>query len=66
MPMNGLPPGILKPPASLPEGEAGEPVEHGWMGPAPGTIILVFVFLLAFMTYYFVNWKMLSFIWKIG
>jgi hypothetical protein len=42
---------------------------HGnksWMGPAPGTFILVFVFLAAFMTYFFVNWKMLSFLWKIG
>jgi hypothetical protein len=64
MPMNGLPPGILNPPPSLQDGD--EPVEHGWMGPAPGTIVLVFIFLLAFMTYYFVNWKMLSFIWKIG
>jgi hypothetical protein len=66
MPMNGLPPGILKPPSPLPEGEAGVPVEHGWMGPAPGTIVLVFIFLAAFVTYYFVNWKMLTFLWKIG
>jgi hypothetical protein len=26
----------------------------------------VFVFLAAFMTYFFVNWKILSFLWKIG
>jgi hypothetical protein len=24
------------------------------------------VFLLAFMLYYFANWKLLSFLWKIG
>jgi hypothetical protein len=36
------------------------------MGPAPGTLVLVFVFLAAFMLYFFVNWKVLSFVWKIG
>jgi hypothetical protein len=66
MPWNGLPPGLLKPPSSLPADETPVLREHGWMGTAPGTVVLVFVFLLAFMTYYFVNWKMLSFIWKIG
>jgi hypothetical protein len=33
---------------------------------APGTMILVLVFLAAFATYYFANWKLLSFVWKIG
>lgn len=65
MPMYGLPPGITSPPPPLPAGEA-EPPEHPWMGPAPGTFVLVFVFLAAFVTYFFVNWKMLSFLWKIG
>jgi len=27
---------------------------------------LVFVFLAAFMLYYFTNWKLLSFVWRIG
>ncbi len=36
------------------------------MGQAPGTMILVLVFLAAFAIYYFTNWKMLSFVWKIG
>jgi cytochrome c oxidase subunit 1 len=36
------------------------------MGPAPGTIVLVFVFLVAFIVYFFVNWKILSFLWRIG
>jgi hypothetical protein len=33
---------------------------------APGTLILVFVFLAVFATYYFTNWKILSSVWKIG
>jgi hypothetical protein len=69
MPWYGIPPGLTNPPRPLPVSESGEPlepVEHGWMGPAPGTVILVFIFLAAFVTYYFVNWKMLSFLWKIG
>ena len=38
----------------------------GVMGPAPGTIVLAFVFLTAFIVYFFVNWKILSFLWRIG
>jgi len=32
----------------------------------PGTVVLVFIFLTTFIVYFFVNWKILSFIWKIG
>ena len=32
----------------------------------PGTLVLVFVFLAAFAVYYFVNWKLLSVVWKVG
>ena len=39
---------------------------RGLWGPAPGTLVLVSVFLLAFVLYYFVNWKLLSFVWKVG
>jgi hypothetical protein len=39
---------------------------RGILGPAPGTIALVFVFLAAFVIYFFVNWKILSFLWRIG
>jgi len=28
--------------------------------------VIVFIFLAAFMLYFFVNWKVLSFVWKIG
>ena len=31
-----------------------------------GRCVLVGVFLLAFMLYYFTNWKLLTFLWKIG
>ena len=27
---------------------------------------LVLIFLAAFVTYYFVNWKLLSDVWKVG
>ena len=39
---------------------------HGGQSGAPGTVILVFVFLAVFILYYFANWKVLSMIWKIG
>lgn len=65
MPWYGLPQGLTNPPPPLPDDEV-HPVDHGWMGPAPGTVILVFIFLAAFVTYFFVNWKMLSFLWQIG
>ncbi len=66
MAFHGLPQGLLKPPPPLPE-DAGENLkEYGKLGPAPGTMILVFIFLAAFATYFFANFKMLSFIWKVG
>ena len=48
------------------ENERLHGVESGAMGPAPGTLVLVLVFLAAFITYYFVNWKLLSVVWKVG
>ncbi len=65
MALHGVPQGIVSPPTSTPRSEdAGD--EHGIGGRTPGTVILVFVFLLAFVLYYFVNWKLLSFVWRIG
>jgi len=29
-------------------------------------VVLVGVFFLAFVTYYFANWALLSFVWKVG
>jgi hypothetical protein len=66
---HGVPQGITSPPRHSLSAEEREAVVHGekgFMGPAPGTFVLVFVFLVAFVTYFFTNWKILSFLWKIG
>jgi cytochrome c oxidase subunit 1 len=68
--MAGVPHGLTHPPVHAPDVDARNAALHdparGIMGPAPGTIVLVFVFLAAFIVYFFVNWKMLSFLWRIG
>jgi cytochrome c oxidase subunit 1 len=66
----GIPPGMTHPPTLPADVDARNAAMHGrtagFLGPAPGTIALVFVFLGAFMLYFFVNWKILSFVWRIG
>jgi cytochrome c oxidase subunit 1 len=66
----GLPHGITHPPTHAPDVDRRNEELHAastWrLGPAPGTLILVFVFLAAFVLYFFTNWKILSFVWKIG
>jgi cytochrome c oxidase subunit 1 len=66
----GLPPGLTSPPIHAPNvdelNEALHAPNRGIAGATPGTLALVGVFLLAFMLYYFANWKLLSFLWKIG
>jgi hypothetical protein len=68
--MRGVPPGLTHPPVHAADVDARNAALHaparGIMGPAPGTIVLVFVFLAAFIVYFFVNWKILSFLWRIG
>jgi len=54
----GLPNGLLNPPKPVPAN-----AEHK---STPGTMVLVFVFLVAFIAYYFLNWKLLSVVWRIG
>ncbi len=66
MPMYGLPQGLLNPPRPLPENAEDSVPVRGWLGQTPGTMILVLIFLAAFALYYFTNWKLLSFVWKIG
>ncbi len=64
-----VPPGLYtRPFAELPtdDDEAAQLKEHGRLGPMPGTMILVAVFFLAFVVYYFANWKLLSAMWQIG
>ncbi|MDT8436236.1 MAG: cbb3-type cytochrome c oxidase subunit I [Gemmatimonadota bacterium] len=56
---------IVRPWTQIPDTDV-EPEAPGRLGPVPGTVILVGVFLLAFVTYYFANWALLSFVWKVG
>ena len=56
----GVPAGVLNPPKALAPGD----VDH--RGLSRGTIVLVTVFLIAFIAYYFVNWKLLSAVWRVG
>jgi len=66
----GVPQGLTNPPihaANADElNEAMHAPARGIAGATPGTLVLVAVFLLAFMLYYFTNWKLLTFLWKIG
>lgn len=70
MSMYGVPQGLISPPRHSPqvdeENERLHAPERGLLGAAPGTMVLVGVFLAAFVLYYFVNWKLLSFVWRIG
>jgi cytochrome c oxidase subunit 1 len=57
--MAGVPSGITHPPVHAADVDERNAALHsdaaGLMGPAPGTIVLVFVFLAAFVVYFFVN-----------
>jgi hypothetical protein len=59
----GLPQGIVKLPPQQYEGKVVEEVERTG---TPGTLVLVFIFLFAFVLYYFNNWQILAQVWKIG
>jgi cytochrome c oxidase subunit 1 len=62
----GLPGGIVAPPRPLGPEDDGSALEAHALGATPGTMVLVIVFLIAFIVYYFVNWNLLSFVWKVG
>ncbi len=68
--MVGVPQGLTHPPVHAADADEKNEEMHaparGWMGPTPGTVVLVAVFLIAFIVYYFTNWKLLSFLWKVG
>jgi len=61
----GLPQGITSPPRPATVADE-ENLPTGRWGNAPGTMALVLIFLAVFIVYYFANWKILSFVWKIG
>jgi cytochrome c oxidase subunit I len=63
--VKGLPQGLTRPPRAVTVADEAN-LPAGRLGHAPGTMILVLVFLAAFAVYYFANWKLLSFVWKIG
>lgn len=58
-----VPQGILKLPPQVHEGPEVEAIHKAG---APGTVVLVFIFLTVFVVYYLVNWKLLSMVWEIG
>ena len=62
----GLPPGITNPPRALKPEDREALGLSGRLGLVPGTMVLVMIFLAAFIAYYFVNWKLLSFLWQVG
>ncbi|MEA3247551.1 MAG: cbb3-type cytochrome c oxidase subunit I, partial [Gemmatimonadota bacterium] len=66
----GIPQGLTNPPLHAADVNARNEKLHaeakGIGGATPGTMVLVFVFLAAFILYFFTNWKMLSFVWKVG
>jgi cytochrome c oxidase subunit 1 len=68
--IDGIPPGLTNPPVHAANAdelnEALHAPSRGIFGATPGTLVLVGVFLLAFILYYFANWKLLTFLWKIG
>ncbi len=68
MGFHGVPQGVLRLPKQAYGAEAGESESpaHELALKAQGTYVLIGVFLLAFIVYYFVNWKLLSFVWKVG
>jgi cytochrome c oxidase subunit 1 len=66
----GIPQGLTNPPVHPANAnEINEELHapaRGILGPTPGTLILVAAFFVAFIVYYFTNWKLLSFLWTIG
>jgi cytochrome c oxidase subunit I len=61
--VSGIPQGVVNLPQQINKGKKVTDVHR--FG-APGTVVLVFVFLAVFVLYFFTNFQMLSMIWKIG
>jgi cytochrome c oxidase subunit 1 len=59
----GVPQGVWKLPRQTHEGAQ---VAAAHRTGTPGTLVLVFIFFACFVLYYFANWKILSFLWKVG
>jgi cytochrome c oxidase subunit 1 len=59
----GLPQGVIKLPQQIHTGPQVAALHESGL---KGTMVLVTIFLIAFALYYFTNWKILSFLWKVG
>jgi cytochrome c oxidase subunit 1 len=66
----GIPQGLTNPPVHPPDvDEINERLHRdspSFIGPTPGTMALVSIFLVSFIVYYFTNWKLLSVLWRVG
>lgn len=60
---SGIPQGIIALPKQV---HSGSMVARVHSQGTPGTVILVGIFLVCFIAYFFINWKLLTFLWKIG
>jgi cytochrome c oxidase subunit 1 len=60
---SGIPPGVWSLPKQVHDGAAVVAVHRAG---TPGTVVLVLIFFAGFILYYFANWKILSFLWKVG
>ena len=60
--VSGVPQGVLKLPPQVHTGPEVADAHNN----LKGTIILIAIFFVCFVAYYFTNWKMLSFLWKVG
>lgn len=61
-----VPPGMLRKPWTEIPATEKDPEAPGKLGAVPGTVVLVAIFFVAFVVYYFANWKLLSFVWQVG
>ena len=61
--LSGIPQGILALPT---QAHSGSMVARVHKEGTPGTVILTAIFFICFVVYYFINWKLLSFLWRIG
>ncbi|HEU5197224.1 MAG TPA: cbb3-type cytochrome c oxidase subunit I [Methylomirabilota bacterium] len=59
----GVPQGVWNLP---PQAHHGVAVASAHRTGTPGTLVLVGIFFACFVLYYFANWKILSFLWKVG
>jgi cytochrome c oxidase subunit 1 len=60
---SGIPQGVLRFPAQTHTGPKADAVHAEGV---KGTVVLVVIFFACFVLYYFTNWKLLSFLWRVG